>query len=823
MAKKSNNKVFVSQIGPFEEDASSRGKAKKRSGGRHTAANIAKLAGPPEAMQSIATGTLKTKSRMAEEAAEIEAMEAAAEAAAAGWETDANAGDYWSGYDAGYDEGYGYDAGYDGAFDPGYGGAYDAGYDQPYDGAYDAGYDPGYDAGYDPGYDGTYDAGYDPVYDVSPNPAFTGGYDPAYDAAYDSGFDAGYNPAYADGWDGYSDGYDGWDGAWATQPDGEGWLDDAVGGKRKRRGLFGRRKQETELPPYPTMTLEEKYDAEAAARARANAAVEAYESGVPLGLALGNLEAGFGFSAADLDAEYADGQGLDSGISFQPGEGMGSAGAKGAAAKFAAAVGGGVRAAASGVPSMRGMGVQVQIPTASMEKSLNLSTAIGHQRRVEAGTGSKVRAMRASGPAAVSGIRGAERTSYGMGKELGKMFRRRLFTIFIILVVVLFAAVVGAGVGYYVSLSNRLGLEDLDAVEAVLTEPEDNAPYYVLFAADLNSMDGSKDDLDAMLLARIDETNRKVTLLAIPGNIEVILSDYDYHPATDARADGGNARLILAVSNLLGVDIAHFVTTDASGLATIIDALGGVDMDITAEIDDPQAGWQFFKPGQYTLSGEEALTVLRADNFHEGESMRSRNRYTFGEQLLLKILNSGFMTSANVTDIIAGNVSTDYTAREIISLARVLRGLTSDDVMKGEAPGTQTTEVDGTRIFSPSYTGLKQVVALMDAGVNPVLEDRQGTNVNPSDVTVTVWNGSGVSGGAAMLGEILSDAGFDVQEITNAKAYVYTETLIIYDDDSNIEAAYAVQNALGQGRVLDGTWKYAFTTDILVVLGSEWK
>ena len=812
MARKKDNNQFVSYFGSFEEDATKgKGKAKaaaSSSQGRHTRANLAKLAGPPEASESIATGTLKTKSQLAREAEEAQR---------AAWEMEASEYGEVDEYGGGVVFG-GYDAAYDAAYDEAYGG-YDPNYDPGYEG-YD-GYGGGYDPRYAEGYDGTFDGGYDP------------GIEPGYEEGFEPGgyFDAEtgdyivpggpYEGSYDDSWE------EAQDAPWDEFADKILWSGNAIkGSKSKVGGLLGRLKDAvTPTPaPAPALSLEEKYDAEAAARARTEAVVDAYESGVPLGLAFGGMDTAYDGYDGDDEGWY-EGEGAeegDFGIEAQPGRGMGSRSSAVPSPALGSAIsfGGGKGGKGFAMPSLSGMGVQVQVPTAGMEKSLNRSTRATHRKMLEAGTGSKASAMRASHG---GGSHGLKQNSYGADKELGKIFRRRLVTVFVILAVILVFAAIGAAVGYFLSLSNRLGLEDIETVEAALVEPEENAPYYVLFAADLNDMDGSNDDLDAMLLARIDEANRKVSVLAIPGNVEVILSDFDYHPATDARADGGNARLITALSDLLEIDIAHFVMTDAKGLTTIVDALGGIQMEITQEVDDPQAGWEYFKPGTYTFTGEQVLTVLRADNYHEGETIRGENRCEFGRQLVEQILGKGFLSFATITDVIAGNVSTDWTAREILKLAKTMYGITAEDVLTGVMPGLQSTTIEGVRLFSPSYPDLKRVVELMEAGVQPVIDDSQGIDVNPADVSITVWNGSGVAGGAAMLADILTEAGFDVQEVTNAQAFVYTETLIIYDADSTAQEAYAVQAALGQGRVLDGTWKYTFTTDILVVLGSEWK
>ena len=74
-----------------------------------------------------------------------------------------------------------------------------------------------------------------------------------------------------------------------------------------------------------------------------------------------------------------------------------------------------------------------------------------------------------------------------------------------------------------------------------------------------------------------------------------------------------------------------------------------------------------------------------------------------------------------------------------------------------------------------------------------------------------------------MLADILTNAGFVVAETGNADSYVYTETLVIYLDAAHEKDAEAVAQALGTGRVINGINGYTFDTEILVVLGADWK
>ena len=50
---------------------------------------------------------------------------------------------------------------------------------------------------------------------------------------------------------------------------------------------------------------------------------------------------------------------------------------------------------------------------------------------------------------------------------------------------------------------------------------------------------------------------------------------------------------------------------------------------------------------------------------------------------------------------------------------------------------------------------------------------------------------------------------------------MYTETLVVYQDDDFADEAEAVVSALGFGRAIPSAGFYTFETDILVVLGTD--
>ena len=122
----------------------------------------------------------------------------------------------------------------------------------------------------------------------------------------------------------------------------------------------------------------------------------------------------------------------------------------------------------------------------------------------------------------------------------------------------------------------------------------------------------------------------------------------------------------------------------------------------------------------------------------------------------------------------------------------------------------------------------------MDEGLPPseetIIDDETGTilatagqssnSVNLSG-TVAVRNGTSREGIAASASSKLSEMGFETN-VANANSLDYTTTVIVYENDSQRATAGAIRDALGCGNVVKNNNEYAFTTDYLVVIGTDY-
>ena len=120
-------------------------------------------------------------------------------------------------------------------------------------------------------------------------------------------------------------------------------------------------------------------------------------------------------------------------------------------------------------------------------------------------------------------------------------------------------------------------------------------------------------------------------------------------------------------------------------------------------------------------------------------------------------------------------------------------------------------DVEEGRSFEPTGTDDSSKTA----------ETTKASAKKPSQINITVRNGSGLGGVAKQAASILKAKTFAVGEIGNANQNVYSKTMIIYKDD--LAAAELVASAMPPGtKIVQSRGMYSFDTDILVVVGKDW-
>lgn len=423
----------------------------------------------------------------------------------------------------------------------------------------------------------------------------------------------------------------------------------------------------------------------------------------------------------------------------------------------------------------------------------------------------------------------ARRPGSTLVEEVRSRKRRKNVLVGIVVALVIVLVAVGVGVyTYFATTNSKLDLAPSNASEA-LTAAQEGEPSYVLCSIDLGISPSAPKSYDTpenatgYMLVRVDVQARSLTFVTIPANTIVRFSNGEYHPLYMALDEGAEAELVRRVADLAGVGINHYVTTTADGVSAMVDLMGGVDVTLDSEVDDPYSGTQVLMAGESTLNGSQAVQLLRAQNIAGGSSAVTRNRVDLTCAALSKALSGrGFDVASLVSDV-SHHIDTDLTASDLLALADAFTPFDTVDVWQCTIPGSEITTSDDKTAYDLRTSQWEKMMALVKDGEDPNAPDESVRNVDASQTTVEVRNGTLTTGAASQMADILRSKGFQIDGVGNTNDNtIYSETLVVYTSSENSGAAQAVVDALGCGRVVNGGDFYHSNADVISIVGSDW-
>lgn len=420
-----------------------------------------------------------------------------------------------------------------------------------------------------------------------------------------------------------------------------------------------------------------------------------------------------------------------------------------------------------------------------------------------------------------------KRIRHGTYAEEGVRRRRRKKTLVVCLVLVV-ALLLAAAAGVYAYLRNtdaRLELPGPE-VEALLVDAQPGQPYYVLCAADLadRRFVKTRPSNDAYMLVRVDEQSRTVTFVTIPSEIGIEFSDGEYYSLSDYPSELGEEGAVYAISKFAGVPVSHYVRTDAARMEAMTDLVGGVSIDVSSEVDDPEAGTLVIKPGEHDLDGSDAMVLLRATNVAGGFQTTAAYRMEFTKDLALKALDSSGIGFANIVSDASNYIDTDWTASELLALGDAFRPADSITFYQCVVPYTKTASAkDGSTVYRCIESDWAVLMEAVSQGLDPASIERVPGDVNEKEISVEVRNGAQVDGAATSLGNMLSELGYNVLSVGNVQdGTLYPETLVVYTSEQYEDAALSIVRDIGAGRTVNGGDFYTSDANVIVIIGVDW-
>ena len=340
--------------------------------------------------------------------------------------------------------------------------------------------------------------------------------------------------------------------------------------------------------------------------------------------------------------------------------------------------------------------------------------------------------------------KGTDCYSFGPeGLRKVKKKKRKTAKILITVFIVLFALILCSGVALALwvnSLNASMGFEDetqkqelLEALKPAASETDQEASsafYLLILGSDARESDeGSRSDVN--MLCRIDPDNGVVDLVSIPRDTMVEIEGQGTQKINAAYAFGGAAGAVNAVSEFAGVDISHYAEVHFEELESVVDALGGIWVDIPESFSAGNGGMSF-SAGNQKLNGAQALAFARERyNVSGGDFGRAQAQRMIVQAIVKQVLDTPPAELPSIVGKLASSITTDYSVTDLVSLAQSFQG--KDMTMYSAVCPSYSFAQDGVSYVGTMYDEWQAMMKRVDAGLDPNDESAEIPEPQASD------------------------------------------------------------------------------------------
>ncbi len=276
------------------------------------------------------------------------------------------------------------------------------------------------------------------------------------------------------------------------------------------------------------------------------------------------------------------------------------------------------------------------------------------------------------------------------GKRLTKRQKQKkkliLFAVEVIVLLLLLAAL------YVWGIFGKVDIQDFGDSEAGINEDLSSEALtklggytnVALFGLDNRSINNYESGhSDSIMVASINNETKDIKIVSVYRDTYLNVGSSKYGKANNAYASGGIKRAIQMLNMNLDLDVTEYVCVDWAALIEAIDALGGVEIELTsAEVKHLN---QYVKDmskeigsdrelvsgsGVKKLNGAQATAYARIRYTSGDDFKRSSRQRIVLEAMLNEAKQSDIGTLLDICNAVFDDISTSLTLKEILSLAK---------------------------------------------------------------------------------------------------------------------------------------------------------
>lgn len=258
----------------------------------------------------------------------------------------------------------------------------------------------------------------------------------------------------------------------------------------------------------------------------------------------------------------------------------------------------------------------------------------------------------------------------------------------------------------------------------------DNKPDYdndkkgMLVAKDkatvmIMGVDEREDDVgrsDTLMIATLDPDKNQAAILSVPRDTRVKIRGYGFDKINAAYAYGGRKLTQETIENLLNTHIDHYIKINVHGFTKIIDALGGIDIDVEKRMyyedpwDDDGGLYIDLQPGMQHMDGKTAITYVRYRD-EEGDIGRIKRQQNFMKAVMDKLVSPTIIPKLpSIVSAVSDSVETDMSVSELLSFLGTLQEAKDNGLKSDMVPG-KPVYIEGVSYWIPDISKTRQILA----------------------------------------------------------------------------------------------------------------
>ena len=278
------------------------------------------------------------------------------------------------------------------------------------------------------------------------------------------------------------------------------------------------------------------------------------------------------------------------------------------------------------------------------------------------------------------------------------------------------------------------------------------------------------------MVVSIDPPSKSVVMISLPRDLYVSIPGYYQQRINVAHMVGGPALVAQTIQANFGIAIDNYARVDFSGFEQVVDAVGGVVIDIERPVKDDEYPTEdygtmrlFIPPGPMLLDGRTALMYARSRH-GENDFGRSKRQQRVLMALRERATQMNIVTKIpTLLGIAQKAIATDLRAEEMVQLGRLGLEIERDRIKTVVVDGTYATPFlgpNGEDLLMPSRQAIQQAIL------------RAFNEATGQTARIEVLNGTDKIGVARQLADQLARAGYEVTRVDDADRNDYPQTTL---------------------------------------------